>query len=133
MNLLKKLLLREDPKPVAFPQVNFTYTKPASMTDEECGSLPCFRSPNFTVSCWSMALRDRLRVLVTGKVWLTLVMNGHPPVSIGASAPFAQPEGQKPEPDPVNRFLKLVVLVFVLSVAFAAAGGLLGLKLVGLL
>jgi hypothetical protein len=88
MNLIKRLFRKSEPTPVAFPQVNFTYTKPDGLTDEQCGSLPCYRSETLTVSCWRLSPRDRLRCLMGGKVWLLLMMNGHPPVCVTPESPF---------------------------------------------
>jgi hypothetical protein len=72
---------------VRFAEANFTYTAPAGMEDD-CGNLPCFRSPLApTVSCWQFSLRQRLRLLFTGKLWLMVLMQGHPPVGLRVEKP----------------------------------------------
>lgn len=77
------------PQPVEFPEQNFVYKRPQSMTEEQCGDLPCYRNPQgpATVSCWKMPWRQRLQILFTGKVWLYLVWPGHPPVLVTSEKP----------------------------------------------
>ena len=101
MNLIKRLIAaffpkKPDAKPVKFAEANFTYTTPHGMTKEQCGDLPCFRSETHAISCWQFPLRDRLRFLFTGRMWLYLLMSGHPPVCLMADTPFAKPEKPKP-------------------------------------
>lgn len=88
MKLIKRIFRKATPHPVAFPEVNFTYVRPESLTKEQCGDLPCFRGENFTVSCWQLTPRDRLLALFTGKIWLMLMMNWHPPVCVTPESPF---------------------------------------------
>lgn len=127
MNLIRKLLSKATPDPVPFPEMNFTYTKPEGMTDEQCGSLPCFRGDSFTVSCWRLTPRDRLRVLFRGKLWLMLMMNGHPPVCITPESPFAtKTEVKAPAKSATSPFLWAACVALVL---FAVAAVIFALKL----
>ncbi len=81
----------KDPHPVNFPQSNFTYTRPSSMTEDECGDLPCFRSSNMTISKWRFpSLRERLRFLFKGELWMFMLMDGHPPVALATKNPFEE-------------------------------------------
>ena len=77
-------------KPIKFKQQNITYTKPKSMTDEECGSLPACKHENGIVSCWKMTLRERLKVLFTGIVWLGVASHVQPPVWFLVDKPFIE-------------------------------------------
>lgn len=53
--------------PVAFPGVNATYAK----DQPEYIPLPVFkRHDGLVLSCWRMSWRERLRVLLTGRVWV---------------------------------------------------------------
>ena len=127
MNLIRKLLSKATPAPVPFPQVNFTYTKPEGMTDQECGSLPCFKGETFTVSCWQLTPRDRLRVLFGGKLWLMLMMDGHPPVCITPESPF--PAKQVPQAPAPSVASLLAWAGCVALVLFAVAAVIFALKL----
>ena len=62
-------------KPVKFKQVNRVYAK----DQPEYQPLPAFIEEDKTfnphgevISCWKMSLRERLIVLFTGRVWLSL-------------------------------------------------------------
>lgn len=58
-------------KPVEFPEVNVTYAK----DQPEYMPLPVYRKPSpegDCVSCWKLSFIERVRVLFTGKVWLSL-------------------------------------------------------------
>lgn len=68
-------------KPIKFEEANKNLLKPDSMTDEECGSLLVYSDGLQCVSCWGLTLRQRLAVLLHGRIWLA-VLGGttHPPV-----------------------------------------------------
>lgn len=116
MNLIKRLFRKTAPAPMPFPEVNFTYMKPEGMTDQQCGALPCFRSETFTVSCWQLSPRDRLRCLIGGKVWLMLMMNGHPPVCVTPDSPFPKPEVSKQKNR--TRWFWIIVILTIQTVVF---------------
>jgi len=116
MNLIQRLFAaffpkKPDAKPVKFPEVNFTYTTPAHMTKEQCGDLPCFRSDNNAISCWKFPFRDRFLFLLTGRMWLYVLMNGHPPVCLMTETPFP-----KPAKPPLSKTWKLVIAGAILLV-----------------
>ena len=46
-----------EPRPVKFPQVNFTYLPPAGL-EEMCGELPCFRGRDMAISCWRVPCKN---------------------------------------------------------------------------
>lgn len=76
-------------KPVNFREVNKTLGKPASMSDDECGSLPVYTNGEHCISCWKAdSFLERVRLLITGRIFLTVVSGDtQPPVSIVAVNP----------------------------------------------
>ena len=92
-DLWKKYKKLGQPIPVDFEESNKVLTKPPGMTDEECGPLPVFNDGQQSISCWQLPWRDRLRVLITGKVWLGVLMGvTQPPVYIAARKPLRKAE-----------------------------------------
>lgn len=95
--------LPHEPQPVQFEQVNFTYNAPVGM-EETCGDLPCFRkkadgkgNAPLAISCWRFPTREqRLKFLRDGIMWMTVLMDGHPPVALSTETPFEQPEDKEP-------------------------------------
>jgi hypothetical protein len=87
-------------KPIRFEGQTVELQKPPGMTDEECGSLPILRLDGTCISCWQMTWKERLKALLTGRVWLG-VLSGHtqPPVYVTVEQPFtiqkATPEDRK--------------------------------------
>lgn len=76
-------------KPVEFEGYNAVLRKPSYMTDEECGSLPILRLDGFCISCWRMTWRERLKVIVTGRIWLGILSGDtQPPVYFAVNKPF---------------------------------------------
>ncbi len=63
-------------KPIEFKQQTVVFAK----DQPEYLPLPAHRSAdgNEITSCWSMSWRERTRVLVTGRVYLTLLTFGAP-------------------------------------------------------
>lgn len=68
-------------EPIKFPEANKNLLKPDNMTDEECSSLWVYTDGRECVSCWKLNFRQRLSVLIHGKIWLG-VLSGYtqPPV-----------------------------------------------------
>lgn len=69
-------------KPLHFKEANVELKKPASMTDEECGSLWIYQSKHDEcISLWTVPFWQRLKFLFHGKLWLG-VLSGktQPPV-----------------------------------------------------
>jgi hypothetical protein len=68
-------------KPIHFKEAQIELKKPASMTDEECGSLWIYRQDGQCISCWTAPLRARLKFLFHGRIWLGVVSGQtQPPV-----------------------------------------------------
>lgn len=68
-------------EPTKFKEANRDLLKPENMTDEECRSLPVYTDGRECISCWKMTWKDRIKALLYGKVWLS-VLSGRtqPPV-----------------------------------------------------
>lgn len=79
-------------KPSSFPEANGTLSGgPAADygTTDDVVDLPVHRGGGQIISCWRLSWRDRLRVLVGGRVWLhVLTRRTHPPVFIASESPF---------------------------------------------
>ncbi len=83
--------------PVRFPEANVTLAK----DQPEYLPLPAHRAPDgLVVSCWRLGWRERLKLLLTGRLWLLQHTFGDPlqPQSPTADYPFvpqARPEAAK--------------------------------------
>lgn len=77
----KPILFNTALEPVKFPEANRNLLKPDGMTDDECKSLWVYTDDDQCVSCWKLTLRQRLQLLLHGRIWLS-VLSGHtmPPV-----------------------------------------------------
>lgn len=69
-------------KPINFSEANTELKKPKSMTSDECQPLPVFRNGSQCISCWRPTWRERLSILIYGKVWLRIYGSDQPPVTI---------------------------------------------------
>ena len=76
--------------PTEFPQQTVVLKRPPNMTDEECRSLAIHQTARGEcISCWTGTWRDRLRFLLTGRVWLWVVSGRtQPPVYVGTESPW---------------------------------------------
>ena len=73
-------------KPIKFKQANKNLLKPESMTDEECKSLWVYTDGEQCISCWKLTFKDRIKALVFGNVWIS-VLSGQtqPPIWLDAN------------------------------------------------
>jgi hypothetical protein len=80
-------------KPTAFPESNGTLSGGPAVaygTEDDVSDLPVHRGAGQIISCWRPSWRDRLRVLVGGRVWLhVLAPRTHAPVLVATESPFA--------------------------------------------
>ena len=81
-------------KPIKFERANKNLLKPANMTDEECSSLWVYTDGNQCVSCWKMTWKQRIKALLYGRIWLS-VLSGEtqPPVWIDCEKTVFSEEG----------------------------------------
>lgn len=79
-------------KPIDFPQSSKVLQRPEDMLDTDCKPLPIWSDGMECVSCWKPTFKERLRILMHGKVWLA-VLSGktQPPVFITGEEFFVQP------------------------------------------
>jgi len=69
-------------KAINFKEATVELSKPESMTDDECYSLPIHQTEGGTcISCWKASFWQRVKFLFHGKIWLG-VLSGitQPPV-----------------------------------------------------
>ena len=56
-------------KPIKFKEQNSTYAK----HQDEYGNLPAYRTKDgVVISCWKLSFTERVRILFTGQIWLSL-------------------------------------------------------------
>jgi hypothetical protein len=75
-------------KPVKFKEQNINFTAPQGMTEEECGTLPVHIHDNGIVSCWKMNIRERIKAIFTGVIWMNVMSKNQPPIWLGTETPF---------------------------------------------
>ncbi len=92
-------------KPITFSEQNHMYAK----DQPEYLPLPCFKAKDGTVvSCWSLTLKERIKILVTGRMWwIVLTFNQqlqpHCPCvdkPLSQATPQQQAVPDKPHPGP---------------------------------
>lgn len=78
--------------PTTFPEANTTLSggpAPKYGTADPVVDLPVHKDGYSIVSCWALSWRDRLRLLVTGRVWLSVLAPvTHHPVKLTTESPF---------------------------------------------
>jgi len=68
--------------PIKFKECNTTYVA------DGCEDLPAYKDDTQIISCWSMTLVERFKVLITGKIWYSVLGQQQPPVWIDVNNPF---------------------------------------------
>jgi hypothetical protein len=70
-------------KPMKFKQSNRVLLKPESMSEKDCGTLYVYTDGKQCISCWGLSLKERLGILLHGKVWVMLLSGStQPPLSV---------------------------------------------------
>ncbi len=70
-------------EPIKFKEQTGILKRPYSMTDDECGPLPIHHNGESYISCWKMGLRERIKALLFGRVWLYVFSKiSQPPVAM---------------------------------------------------
>lgn len=67
--------------------MNPVHFKGVNLNNPE-GDHPCCSFGNGVVSCWKMTILERLRVFVTGRVWLSVMGEVIPPINLYAANPL---------------------------------------------
>ena len=84
-------------KPIEFPEQNCVYAK----NQPEYLPLPVHKTPGGEVtSCWALTWRERLTVLLHGRIWLSLLTFNGPPQPQLLSASRLLPESSGGRRDP---------------------------------
>lgn len=76
-------------KPIKFKEANFTF----AVNQPQYQPLPAWRGDDGTViSCWQLSRRERLKLLVTGKIWLRVLTFNKPlqPQRLDVDRPFKE-------------------------------------------
>lgn len=81
-------------KPVMFPESNSVLGPPEGWSEDlpACGSLPIYTDGSVCASCWTMTLGERIKLLLTGRLWV-MVHSGHtqPPISFSIESTVFTP------------------------------------------
>lgn len=80
---------------VDFPEANFTFSKPADMTDEQCHPLQVWKGKDgsgfpIIVSKWILNKEELEEIIKTGSMYLIITGTGMPPVSLHVETPFVK-------------------------------------------
>ncbi len=77
---------------VAFDEENAVLDRPPHMTADECDPLPVWlgmaSNIPLIISCYKMTAEELAEINRTGRVWLTVVGRGMPPVLLQGQNPF---------------------------------------------
>lgn len=73
---------------VDFPERNKILLKPDGVSDAECSSLYAYDTGEAFVSCWKLTPEEVLEIARTGTVWLWVLGQRHPPVTLEVANPF---------------------------------------------
>lgn len=81
--------------PVNFTESNFTFTKPPTMSEEECGDLRVFKGQYADgtpciISKWQPSKEDIEAISRGEAIYLSICGTGMPPVSLFTENPFTQ-------------------------------------------
>ena len=90
-------------KPIDFPASNVVFAKGQDQYMELPAHLDKKGTGGAVVSCWKMTLSERLRVLFTGRVWISSLTFFNPlqPVSLGVTVPTYRWGANIAEPDTI--------------------------------
>ena len=84
-------------KPVSFKESNLTFAE----DQPEYLPLPAYCAANGkVVTCWKLSWRERIKLLFSGRLWLSLLTFNHPlqPVMLSADKPEDVPPAKNTGP-----------------------------------
>lgn len=70
-------------KPVKFKEQNTVFGATG------CGNLPAHKYKDGIVSCWKGTIAERLKFLLIGKMWISIIGGSQPPIWAGTQTPFS--------------------------------------------
>lgn len=71
-------------KPIKFKGQNTTFIA------DGCGDLPAYKDDDQIISCWKGSIIDRVRYLLTGKIWFSVYGQSQPPIWLSTDDPFME-------------------------------------------
>lgn len=77
--------------PDSFRESNMIMSAPKGMEDT-CMPLEVYKDHVGVTSCWKFPFRERLKMLIHGRVWLLCVGAGMPPVWVASGKTIFKPE-----------------------------------------
>lgn len=70
-------------KQVEFKEQNGILLKPENMTDEQCGTLPCYRDGSQVISKWILSEEEKKQILENGFIWVSVLSGiSQPPIAL---------------------------------------------------
>lgn len=81
-------------KPIEFPEQNILLKKPEGWDDKQCSSMPTFvqevpeLKTKLWISCWYLTPEERKQILESGKIWVHVTSEVHPPILLDLNYPF---------------------------------------------
>jgi len=76
-------------EPTKFAENNFTLK---GTNYEGVSDLPVYLDDKYVISCWAVSWIDRIKLLLSGKVWFWCIGSNHPPISLSIDNPFKHGE-----------------------------------------
>ena len=81
-------------KPINFPEANKTLRAPSQKSDHQIDELRIFNYRERCISLWKPTLKERLSILLFGRVWLDILSGEtQPPVAIVGTRTYLHSEG----------------------------------------
>lgn len=80
-------------KPINFKEANRDVE--GSSMIHEVEPMPAYSDGNLNISCWKTTFAERLKILITGKIWLGVKSENLPPTFIIAEIPFYRKKQNK--------------------------------------
>jgi hypothetical protein len=77
-------------KPVNFKESNTIFRRPDSMTEEECGDLHVHNTGGALISKWEPTEEERKAIANGAPVYLWVIGQVQPPVSLQVESPFRE-------------------------------------------
>jgi hypothetical protein len=77
-------------EPIDFKEMNWTYGPPKGMTEEDCGSLDCYRNlEDRTVTTkWKLTWKERFKIFFSGILWVCTLGIPPQPIALNTVTPF---------------------------------------------
>ena len=66
-------------KPISFKEQNH-YSQDAG--------IPLYEDGSYIITCWKLSLRERLKAVFAGRIWLSIAGNSMPPIALLLDKPF---------------------------------------------